>query len=106
LKVAAAAPTEVRARRLDANGRRRQDFDNRGEGQTRAHRFDADAHEVARRGQRDENGLPARVRQPNAAGQYALDRDLKLRPRAQRFASILNVAARRLSLALHKRRKS
>jgi hypothetical protein len=108
LEVAAAAAPEVRAGRLDARGRGREDFDERGEEGLAARPLDADAEAVARRGEPDEDGLPVGVREPDPARQDALDRHLQRRALAparrlaRAAASAPRPATRRLSATFHK----
>ncbi len=101
LEVAAAAATEVGAGRLDARGRGREQLRDRGEGDGAAGALDADEGAVAGRGERDEDGLPARVRQPDPARQDALDLDLDLGALAQRGAARRRTPARRLLPSSH-----
>jgi hypothetical protein len=76
LKVAAAATSEVWARRLYAYGRGREHLQDFGERDVAARLFEAHAQVVAGRCQSYQNRTPASMREARAARQNAFDVDL------------------------------
>src|SRR2546423_3556022 len=77
LEIAAAAAAKVWTRRLDPHRRGLDDFNYGSEGDLSLYAVDADAHPIARRGQRHQNGAAISVREAHSARQNSLDSNFK-----------------------------